>query len=93
MITVGEWLWGVNFKFHTSQVEIENTHWNPHFCLYCLLIKPCSKYTINTFFFILIGDEIPKDDCTKLLDELAGAEDEDGFFAYGPFLDKLCGKA
>jgi len=44
-------------------------------------------------FLSLMGDEIPKDDCTKLLDELAGAEDEDGFFAYGPFLDKLCGKA
>merc|ERR1712210_452662 len=35
-------------------------------------------------FLSLMGDEIPKDDCTKLLDELAGAEDEDGFFAYGP---------
>merc|ERR1711971_1410984 len=44
-------------------------------------------------FLSFMGDEIPKDDCTKLLDELAGAEDEDGFFAYGPFLDKLCGKA
>merc|ERR1712210_249082 len=29
-------------------------------------------------FLSLMGDEIPKDDCTKLLDELAGAEDEDG---------------
>merc|ERR1712223_263492 len=29
---------------------------------------------------------------TMMLDELAGAEDEDGFFPYGPFLDKLCGK-
>ena len=48
---------------------------------------------IHIFFFIFIGDEIPKDDCTKLLDELAGAEDEDGYFPYGPFLDKLCGKA
>jgi len=44
-------------------------------------------------FLSLMGDEIPKDDCTKLLDELAGAEDEDGYFPYGPFLDKLCGKA
>ena len=52
MITVGEWLWGVNFKFHTSQVEIENTHWSPHFCLNSLLIKPFSKYIINIFFFI-----------------------------------------
>merc|ERR1711971_450421 len=44
-------------------------------------------------FFSLMGDEIPKDDCTKLLDELADPEDEDGFFPYTPFLDKLCGKA
>merc|ERR1711952_265793 len=29
---------------------------------------------------------------TMLLEELAGAEDEDGFFPYTPFLDKLCGK-
>merc|ERR1712172_320600 len=43
-------------------------------------------------FLTLMGDEIPKEDCTKLLDELAGAEDEDGYFPYGPFLDKLCGK-
>merc|ERR1712088_1099979 len=43
-------------------------------------------------FLSLMGDEIPKGDCTKLLDELAGAEDEDGYFPYGPFLDKLCGK-
>ena len=41
---------------------------------------------------IFIGDEIPKEDCTKLLEALAGAEDEDGFFPYTPFLDKLCGK-
>merc|ERR1712051_1180404 len=44
-------------------------------------------------FLSLMGDEIPKDDCTKLLETLADPEDEDGFFAYGPFLDKLCGKA
>jgi len=43
-------------------------------------------------FLSLMGDEIPKEDCGKLLDELAGAEDEDGFFPYIPFLDKLCGK-
>merc|ERR1711971_1288153 len=44
-------------------------------------------------FLSLMGDEIPKEDCAKLLDELAGNEDEDGFFPYTPFLDKLCGKA
>merc|ERR1711881_27175 len=43
-------------------------------------------------FLSLMGDEIPKEDCAKLLEELAGQEDEDGFFPYGPFLDKLCGK-
>merc|ERR1712021_277628 len=43
-------------------------------------------------FLSLMGDEIPKEDCAKLLDELAGNEDEDGFFPYAPFLDKLCGK-
>merc|ERR1711931_140725 len=43
-------------------------------------------------FSTLMGDEIPKEDCTKLLESLAGAEDEDGFFPYTPFLDKLCGK-
>merc|ERR1712172_424625 len=40
----------------------------------------------------LMGDEIPKDDCTKLLDELAGAEDEDGYFPYGPFLDNCAAR-
>jgi len=43
-------------------------------------------------FLSLMGDEIPKEDCAKLLDELASGEDEDGFFPYTPFLDKLCGK-
>merc|ERR1711936_684264 len=33
-----------------------------------------------------------KDDTVKLLDLLAGEEDEDGFIPYGPFIDKLCGK-
>ena len=52
-------------------------------------------YTINFKIHYFIGDEIPKKDCTDLLDELIppGSEDEDGFFAYMPFLDKLCGKA
>ena len=35
---------------------------------------------------------IPKEDTMKLLDLLAGEEDEDGFIPYKPFLDKLCGK-
>ena len=40
-----------------------------------------------------IGDEIPKEDTMKMLEELAPKEDEDGFIPYAPFLDKLCGKA
>jgi len=43
-------------------------------------------------FLSLMGDEIPKEDCAKLLETLADPEDEDGFFPYTPFLDKLCGK-
>jgi Ca2+-binding EF-hand superfamily protein len=40
-----------------------------------------------------LGDEIPKDDVQKLLAELCDPEDEDGFFPYTPFVDRLCGKA
>jgi myosin light chain 6 len=40
-----------------------------------------------------LADEIPKEDTLALLAELADAEDEDGFFPYAPFLDRLCGKA
>merc|ERR1711997_606077 len=36
-------------------------------------------------FLSLMGDEIPKEDCTKLLETLADPEDEDGFFPYTPF--------
>merc|ERR1712079_301422 len=43
-------------------------------------------------FLSLMGDEIPKEDCAKLLESLADPEDEDGFFPYTPFLDQLCGK-
>ena len=28
----------------------------------------------------------------KVIDLLAGEEDDDGFIPYKPFLDKLCGK-
>ena len=41
----------------------------------------------------VLADEIPKEDTLALLAELADAEDEDGFFPYAPFLDRLCGKA
>lgn len=40
-----------------------------------------------------LADEIPKEDTMALLSELADPEDEDGFFPYTPFLDRLCGKA
>lgn len=43
-------------------------------------------------FLTLMGDELPKEDCTKLLEELCEKEDEDGFIPYRPFVDKLCGK-
>jgi len=44
-------------------------------------------------FLSNLGDEIPKEDTVKLLEELADKEDEDGFIPYKPFLDRLCGKA
>jgi len=40
-----------------------------------------------------LGDEVPKEDVQKLFAELADPEDEDGFFPYTPFVDRLCGKA
>merc|ERR1711981_415837 len=42
---------------------------------------------------VMYGDEIPKEDCQKMLEELAPKEDEEGFIPYTAFLDKLCGKA
>merc|ERR1712106_361661 len=40
-----------------------------------------------------LGDEVPKDEVKKLFETLADPEDEDGFFPYISFLDRLCGKA
>ena len=40
----------------------------------------------NNKFISETGDEVPKDDCTKLLETLAEPEDEDGFFPYTSFL-------
>merc|ERR1712061_450768 len=37
-------------------------------------------------FLSNLGDEIPKEDTAKLLDELADKEDEDGFIPYVPSL-------
>jgi len=43
-------------------------------------------------FLSLMGDEIPKEDVWKLLEELAPKEDDEGFIPYAPFLEKLCAK-
>jgi len=43
-------------------------------------------------FLNLLGDEIPKDDVAKLLDELCDKEDDEGFIPYVPFIERLCGK-
>jgi Ca2+-binding EF-hand superfamily protein len=40
-----------------------------------------------------LGDTIPKEDTQALLAEMADPEDEDGFFPYTPFLNRLVGKA
>lgn len=40
-----------------------------------------------------LADEIPKEDVQALLKELCDPEDEDGFFPYKPFVDRLTGKA
>jgi len=40
-----------------------------------------------------LADEIPKEDTQALLAELCDKEDEDGFFPYKPFIDRLTGKA
>jgi len=36
-----------------------------------------------------LGDEVPKEDTAAILKELADPEDEDGFFPYTPFLERL----
>ena len=40
-----------------------------------------------------LADEIPKEDTVALLAELCDPEDEDGFFPYASFIDRLTGKA
>merc|ERR1712029_435600 len=40
-----------------------------------------------------LADEIPKEDCQKMFEELAPKEDEHGMIPYTAFIDKLCGKA
>lgn len=39
-----------------------------------------------------LADEVPKEDTEALLKELADPEDEDGFFPYKPFLERLVAK-
>jgi hypothetical protein len=48
-------------------------------------VKICGEH-FNNKFISETGDEIPKEDCTKLLETLADPKDEDGFFPYTPFL-------
>ena len=40
-----------------------------------------------------LGDEIPKEDVKKIIEEMCDPEDEDGFFPYMPFINRLAGKA
>jgi len=44
-------------------------------------------------FLCNLGDELPKEDVNKLVAEICDPEDEDGFFNYLTFVDRLCGKA
>lgn len=39
-----------------------------------------------------LADEIPKEDVQALLKELCDPEDEDGFFPYKPFIERLTSK-
>merc|ERR1712203_52515 len=56
-------------------------------------IELCKLYDKNENGTMMLADEIPKEDTLALLAELADPEDEDVFFPYTPFLDRLCGKA
>ena len=67
---------------------------------YISLLKLYDKQTNGTMMLaelenILanLGDEVPKEDVKKLILELCDPEDEDGFFPYMSFLDRLLGKA
>merc|ERR1711925_7896 len=67
---------------------------------YIALMKLYDKHSNGTMMLaelqnILenLGDEVPKEDVKKLLLEIADPEDEDGFFPYMPFIDRLLGKA
>ena len=48
---------------------------------------------LNKWLLSILGDTIAKEDTQALLAEMADPEDEDGFFPYTPFLNRLVGKA
>ena len=51
------------------------------------------KFWLFSIFLFTLADEIPKEDTMALLAELCDPEDEDGFFPYTPFVDRLTGKS
>ena len=57
------------------------------------LIIPKKHSYFQPLMYLLVADEIPKEDCQKMFEELAPKEDEDGMIPYTVFIDKLCGKA
>jgi len=57
------------------------------------LLDSVTENDLNDLKIALLGDTVPKEDTQQLLKELADPEDEDGFFPYTPFLDRLVGKA
>ena len=57
-----------------------------------LITYKCT-YTIYLNVIFVQADEIPKEDTMALLAELCDPEDEDGFFPYTPFVDRLTGKS
>merc|ERR1711942_633600 len=56
---------------------------------YVELLKLYDKNSNGTMILANLGDEIPKEDVQKLFAELCDPEDEDGFFPYMPFVDRL----
>merc|ERR1712209_329663 len=56
-------------------------------------IELCKLYDKLENVLSNLADEIPKEDTMALLAELCDPEDEDGFFPYTPFVDRLTGKS
>merc|ERR1712226_1345305 len=94
---------GMNIIKKTTVKFGQTDDFGKKFCNYDDYVELCKLYDKNENGTILLaelenilsnlGDMIPKEDCQKMLDELAPKEDEDGLIPYAPFLDKLCGKA